>query len=142
MRIFLSYRFTGEKLEDVASLLLPVKSALEQLGHTVYTNFYDEHLQPGTENHKSFLPKDYMSYAFAKLPSQDVVIVLLNSNNKSEGMLLEVGYALAKGIPVVTAAKKTVTDTYLPQIGKLSFTWENIDDLVEKIKALNFSIFI
>lgn len=138
MRIFISYKFTGEKIEDVTALLTPVCEVLKSAGHEPYVNFFDEELQP-ERLQGTFKAHDYMFHAFKKLTTQDAVLVLLNANTKSEGMLMEVGYALARGIPVVTAVKNGVTETYLPTVTTAAFGWENVDDLCTHIKTFDFT---
>jgi nucleoside 2-deoxyribosyltransferase len=138
MRIFISYKFSGEKIEDVTALLTPVYDALKSVGHEPYVQFFDTELQKERLLGR-FKLVDYMSYAFAKLTHQDAVLVLLNANAKSEGMLLEVGYATARGIPTVAAVKEGVTETYLPTVTTATFAWETIDDLVAQVAAFDFA---
>lgn len=53
-------------------------------------------------------------------------------------MILEVGYCIAKGIPVVIAVKEGVKNTYLPEMGKKTFTWSDNQDLSAKITEFGF----
>lgn len=132
MRVFISYKFTGKSLEDVQALVEPVKDTLEQLGHDTYCNLYDPEVRAKTD----FEASDYVFWALEKLGACDQVLVLLDSSDKSEGMLLEVGYAIAKEIPVIVGKQKDVTNTYLPQMGNEHFEWMDIDDLIAQIKNL------
>jgi len=138
MRIFISYKFTGEKIEDVTALLTPVYDTLRQAGHEPYVQFFDEDLKQERLLGR-FKLVDYMSHAFTKLTHQDAVLVLLNANAKSEGMLLEIGYAIARGIPTVTAVKEGVTETYVPTVTTATFGWKSIDDLVAQVGAFDFA---
>lgn len=139
MKFFISYRFTGEKPADIDALLRPVRDTLVALHHEVYVNYYDTELPPETDGtYDTYKPKDYLYHALEKMAGSDVVLVLLQSAKKSEGMLIEVGFALAKGIPVVVAAKKGVEDSYLPTVGSATFVWSEIEDLLKTIERFDF----
>jgi nucleoside 2-deoxyribosyltransferase len=137
MKGFISYRFTGEKIEDINTLLGPAVKILQEAGHEVYVNFYDPDIQPGTEMQKSFKAHDYIFHAFHRLNDRDFVLALLTSDEKSEGMLLEIGYALSRNTPVIVAVKEGVTKTYLPEVGTTTFKWSNLTDLATKLKGLD-----
>jgi nucleoside 2-deoxyribosyltransferase len=138
MKCFISYKFTGEPIEDIERLLAPVHEALVEKGIEVHANLFDDDLPDGNISDKDFGPREYVLHAFKQLDTQDVMLVLLNSSDRSEGMLMEVGYALAKKIPVIVAVKSGVTDSYLPTMGARSFEWDSYIDLVAKIRALDF----
>ena len=136
MKGFISYRFTGETEEDLNALLIPARDALQEAGNSVYVTLFDEDLPDRSVNYK---PENYVFDAIKELETSDFVLVVLKSEEKSEGMLLEVGYALAKKIPVIVAIQESVTNTYLPGVGTTSFTWSDVDDLVRKIKETDFT---
>lgn len=75
-----------------------------------------------------------MERAFQKLASMDGLFVLIHSNDKSEGQLMEVGYAIAMKKPVIVAYQKDVS-TYVPELATLSIAYEDIEDLSKKIVA-------
>ncbi len=135
MKIFISYKFTGETNEDLKNLLLPVKNALKKMEgvESVYCNFFDEDLPIRSKNFKSH---EYVTDAFPSIDKADAQFVIINSEEKSEGMILEMGYAIAKGKKVIVAIKNGITNTYLPGIADESIEWESIDDLTQKIYNL------
>ncbi len=137
MKGFLSYKFSGENREDVEALLLPVREVLHRGGHDVYVILYDDELRT-EENLKTFGPKEFIHHAFKKLRHAEFVVVLLASPLKSEGMILEMGYAMALGIPVVLAQKEGVTDTYLPSLATVTFGWTDHTDLIAKLADIDF----
>ena len=49
-------------------------------------------------------------------------------------MLMEVGYAFSRGKRIVIAIKKGVENTYLPEMGDKTLYFEDIGDLLNKIK--------
>ena len=135
MKGFISYRFTGEKLEDLHALLGPVRDALQDKGVDAYCNLHDEDL---ANRSKNFKPQDYVFDAFKTIDGVDVLFVVVTSENKSEGMILEMGYALGKNKSIIVAVKEGVGRTYLPGMAKVLIKWTDINDLVSKIKQLDF----
>ncbi len=135
MKAFISYRFTGEKVEALKALLIPIQDSLKKSGIDAYCNLSDDNLE---ERSKNFKPQDHVFDAFKIIDAVDILFVVLTSEDKSEGMILEIGYAIAKGLPVVVALKEGVEKTYLPGMAKLSISWNDIDDLLSKINSTDF----
>ncbi len=135
MKAFIAYRHTGEKEEDLRQLLTVVCDALKSAGVDNYCTFFDE------ENFKarSNSAREIMDHAFEILENSDVLFVVQTSNEKSEGMLMEVGFARARGIRVVVATKDGVSNSYLPAMGDLNFGWSDHSDLSAKIAELNLA---
>ncbi len=134
---FISYRFTGETPASINALVTPVQQTLQDMGHQAYVNFHDADLQPGTDNHNTFGPQDYIFHAFQKINQVDFAVALVTTDEKSEGMALEIGYAAAQNKPTIIAVKDGVTKTYLPTIGTVSFTWRDYDDLQQQLRAID-----
>src|SRR5579871_3573922 len=97
MEAFLAYRHTGESMEDLEALLGSTRDALARAGVNAYCTFFDE----AEFQSKSLGARQIMEHAFATIDTKDMLFVVQTSDNKSEGMLMEVGYCIAKGIPVV-----------------------------------------
>lgn len=135
MRAFISFRFTGEKLEDIKALIDPVQTALKDKGIDAYCNLSDDDLD---ERSKNFQPQDYVFDAFKIIDNTNLLFVILNSESKSEGMILEVGYCIAKKIPVVVAVKNGIINTYLPGMADAVIKWDEVSDLVNIISEFNF----
>src|SRR3989338_7118515 len=135
MKGFISYRFTGEKLEDLKTLLTQVQNGLKEAGVDAYCNLFDEDFETRSKN---FKPQDYVFDAFKILGGIEILFVVITSENKSEGMIMEVGYSIAKTIPVVVAIRNGVENTYLPGMANMVIHWSSIDDLVHKIKRTDF----
>lgn len=136
MKVFISYRFTGESKEDLDNLLIPIKTTLDGRGIDLYCNYFDSDLAVRSKN---FAPQDYVFDAFSTLNNCQLLIALIKSSDKSEGMILEVGYAIAKGIPVVAAVKDGVNGTYLPGMAKGKIEWSTNEDLCKKIENFDFN---
>lgn len=134
MKAFIAYRFTGEEPEQLGELLARVRDKLKEAEVEAYCTFFDE----ASFKDKSYGAKQIMEHAFAVIDKSDMLLIIQTSENKSEGMLMEAGYCLAKGIPIVAAVKKGVTATYVPQIADRSFEWTDLEDFQKKIEAFDF----
>lgn len=135
MKIFISYKHHGEDDEELKAFLLPLISKFNELGSDAYCNLFDEELAKKSVLYKP--GRDYVLDAFNILDSKELLFVLLMSEEKSEGMLMEVGYAIAKGVPVVVAVRNDIKNTYLPTMGNLVIKWNDLEDLLNKIQAIN-----
>lgn len=135
MEAFLAYRHTGEQPEDLEVLLGNTRDALARAGVNAYCTFFDE----DEFQNKSFGARQIMDHAFETIEAKDMLFVLQTSENKSEGMLMEVGYCRARGIPVVVASKSDVEHTYLPDMADIAIRWNDPEDLHQQIEATDFS---
>lgn len=135
MKTFVAYRFSGEDTKDLEPLLTAVRDSLQAKNVEVYCTFFDD----AELKDKSKSARQIMEHAFKIIDKSDFLFVIQTSDNKSEGMLMEVGYCRAKNIPIVVATKNPVSYTYIPQMGGISFRWSGVNDLVEKIKNTDFS---
>lgn len=131
MKAFIAYRSTGEDPQVVEPVLIAIREAFKGRGIEVYSTFFDEAIKG-----KSLGVRQITEHAFGILDSADFLFVVQTSDNKSEGMLIEVGYCLAKRIPIIAATKNTVTKTYMSAIVSQSFKWSTIEDLVRTITDL------
>jgi len=129
---FISYRHKGEDPAKLLKLLTAVRDGLSEAGISAYCTFFDE----DKFQEKSFGAREIMEHAFKKIKTVDVLFVLLTSDEKSEGMLMEIGYCLAKGIPIVVAAKNTVKSSSVPEMATHAVVWSDIADLTHKIGEL------
>jgi len=135
MKTLVAFRFTGEDPKQLEPLMVAIRDTLQAKAITVYCTFFDEDEFQG----KSLGPKQIMEHAFGVIDSIDFLFVVQTSDNKSEGMLMEVGYCIAKDIPVVTATKTSVGYTYLPEMANLALRWKDPDDLKSQLAATDFS---
>ncbi|MCI0597680.1 nucleoside 2-deoxyribosyltransferase [Candidatus Parcubacteria bacterium] len=132
--IFLSYRFTGENVHELTETLGKVLSALRSAGHTAYCSIEDAtwFLEQKRTN------KEILQHGLEQLDKSEVLLTFVRSNQKSEGMLLEVGYALGKGKRIALALKKGVDTTFLDEIADPIIQFESLDELCEKLAIIDF----
>ena len=135
MKIFLAYKYTGEDPEVLKGIIDQIVSSLGKAGHTTFCSF-DKNVF-FTEQSSSY--KQRLEYVITELDSSDYVLAFVKSQEKSEGMLLEVGYALAKGKKIILAIKSGVHVTFLSEIADVVIEFEEPDDLYSKLKMLFLS---
>lgn len=128
-RYFIAYRHTGEDILELEQRLSKIEIALSTHKIKAYATLSEE---------EEFVKDEYtagqiMERAFQKIASMDGLFVLINSNDKSEGQLMEVGYAIAMKKPVIVAHQKDAK-TYVPELANLSIVYDDMNDLVQKIK--------
>lgn len=135
MKIFISYRYTGEDLSVLEGILERIISLFENKGYSVFCSF----------KHNNFFKKENYSYkqildyAFKELDDSDYVFAFVKSPEKSEGMLLELGYAYAKGKKILLAKKEGVHSTFIQEFSNQNISFTDIEDLYEKLEKLKLS---
>lgn len=134
MKIFLSYRFTGEDPVQLPITLGALIGSLRTAGHEVYCSIEDE----AWFQEKKRTNKEIMDHAFAELDSSDVLLAYINSDEKSEGMLVEIGYGIAKGKKFALAVKDGVKTTSIAQMADPLIMFADTEDLSQKLSQLPF----
>jgi len=134
MKAVISYRYNGEVIKDLEALLISVCNALKTIGVDPYCVYF-EHFNKECDK----TPAEMMQMAFSYIDKSDFLFVIQTSEARSEGMLMEIGYAIAKGTKVVVATKLGVENTYLPSMADYSISYLDINDLVRLIKQTNFN---
>jgi hypothetical protein len=132
MKYFISYRHTGEDPKLLEQVLVPVRDAFCARGDEIYCVYFQgKELKSG-----DYTPRDILEHAFVKIGEIGHLFVLQHSNNRSEGMLMEVGFCRGKNIPITLARQQDVTDTFLPTMANRTFDYSDVDDLCKKIAQL------
>lgn len=134
LRAFVAYRHTGEDPAELQPLLEAVCAALAEKDVQASCNFFSEERFQS----ESLGPRAIMEHAFAQLDGHNILFAVLTSSNKSEGMLMEVGYCWGRSKIVIVAAKAGVTGTYLPNMADYAFVWQDVEDLRRQIANINF----
>lgn len=134
MKVFIAYRHTGEKAAVLQELSQIITTALRRRGLDTYC-WVDE-AGPQTAH---LSPRQIMERTFAAVSQCDFLLAVQTSEHKSEGMLMEIGYCVAKQIPVVIATKQGITNTCLPDMGDLSFSWTDFKDLQRRLGQLDLA---
>lgn len=131
-KFFIAYRHTGEDILELEQRISTIDIALAAKGIKAYATLFDE--SEFQKNHTS--AGHIMEKAFQKISAMDGLFVLIAGSEKSEGQLIEVGFALALKKPVIVARQKDAK-TYVHELTNLSFEYDDLSDLSKKILELN-----
>ena len=92
--------------------------------------------------HNDFFQKEKYSnqqlldYCLKELDNSDLVFAFIKSPEKSEGMLLELGYAYAKGKKIILAKKNDIYTTFIQEISNQTLTFTDLEDLYKKLENI------
>ena len=123
-KIFCSYAFTGEDKLKVEARMRRVVDLLEGCGHEVYCNLFDG----ATESYGS--PRQFLRRAINQMNECDKIRAIQTSPRRSEGMLIEIGAAIARDKSILLAQHQSATGkSYLPDLAKRTQTWHSESEL-------------
>lgn len=130
-KIFCSFAYTGEDQKVVEARMKRLVATLEEDGHDVYCQLFDEDTAEFTE------PKQFLERTLAVLADYDTVLVIMTSPRRSEGQLIEIGAALVLHKRLVVAQhESSVGVTYVPTLAEASATWKDDDELNDVARRL------
>ncbi len=133
MRIFISYRYTGETTDGLQNFFYPVRDALLKRGFAVYLSLDD--LDTWGQNELALSEKFVRT--FQALTDSDCLLVITRTTDRSEGLLMEVGFALGQHKPVVLMVQTDV-QTYVRDVASLVVEFQDHSDLLNQLNALVF----
>lgn len=129
MKFFIGQAVTGEDLDKLRAELEGVYKVLEDKGHSSY-----DVLREDRSEFEKYNKGERMGHAFKEIDKCDVFLAIVRSGRRSEGMLMEIGYCLAKEKRIVLAIKKDVEDTYLREMTNEVIEFEDSGDFVLKLR--------
>ncbi len=127
MKLWLAQRVTGEDHVQLEKEMKKIVSVLEDNGHEPYCSFLDSEMKKKEKVEK-------VKNAFMKIDESEGTLAIIKSEDKSEGMLIKMGYTVAKGKKLILVIKKGVMeDKYVRAIASQVIEFDDIDDLVDKL---------
>ena len=132
MKIYLAYKFTGEKHAVLKSDLNAIIRTLEDAGHTVFCAFQQETLFQ--QHHYS--AKQIMDSSLPHLRAADILLAYIKSSEPSEGMLLEIGYAYALKKPIYVAIKQGVITHFISAMAAQVIKFTSQKNLLTQLRSL------
>ena len=130
-QFFIAYRHTGEDIMELEKRIRTIETALATKQIKVYATLFDEE----TFQQNNLTAGQIMRHAFEKLDSIDGLFVLIMNSSRSEGQLIEIGYALAKNKQIIVARQKDA-QTYAHELTDLVIEFDDLNDLARKIQEL------
>jgi nucleoside 2-deoxyribosyltransferase len=128
--IYIAYRFTGVPKEQLDQLVTPVMNILHKQGHNVFCNYIFDDLYIK----EKYTLKDIMIHCYKHLDTQETVLCLIDTDELSCGMLLELGYAFAKNKNVVVCSRENCEIGTVKDMVNTHFVYKNYQELEEIIK--------
>jgi nucleoside 2-deoxyribosyltransferase len=128
-KYFVAYRNKGETAEFLEKRLRLVMAALHQAGIDSYCNFFDQ------QGFDKLTVSQITDKALAKLDACDGLFALVVSSDRSEGQLIEFGYALAKNKPIIAAIQQDAK-TYMEDLADQALRWQDLADLKTQLESL------
>ena len=131
MKIFIGQAVSGENIETLKKECSMIQSTLEGVGNKTYCTINPK------DNIDERTAKDWLVHAFEEIDEHDTFLAIIRSEKKSEGMLMEIGYALSKNKKLIVAIKKDVRNkTYVDELADEVIEFDNIEDLCKKLEKL------
>jgi len=128
MRIQLAYRFTGEDEQELLNQLNNIKIILEKNDHETYIPVLD----PNRPKNK----RELFLNTIKKLDSAEAILAIIKSEEKSEGMLMEIGYAWGRNKKLIIAINKNIKNTHLREFANVLIEFSDINDLYKQLEKL------
>jgi nucleoside 2-deoxyribosyltransferase len=132
MKVFLSYRFTGEDPKVLKETIQRICNSLEKAGHSHFCSLW----KGDFFNENKYTNKQILHHALKELDNSDIYLAFIKSGDKSEGMLIEAGYALAKGKKFYLAIRKGVYTTFMREIADKIIEFEDLEGLCCELNKL------
>lgn len=130
MQIYIAYKFSGQDKKKLKETLTDISNILGNKNYKSFIFFRD------VENWGEIpmTSSQVITQAFQQLKKADILFALVADSEKSEGLLLEVGFAKALGKKIVLAIKDDVRAVFLKDVADLIISFNNLEDLQVKLK--------
>lgn len=129
MRIFLSYRFTGEDPDILHQTLIPICANLSQAGHDVYCSLFDPTCRSNNVD-------EIYTHCLEKLSEHETLLAFVNSSSQSKGIELEIDFAQKAGKKVILAIHTTALYPKVRQAAHEIIEFQHVSQLLEVLPAL------
>lgn len=133
-KIFVAYRYIGEKLDVLKKMMTAVCNSLNEAGHNHFCTIFEEEKFAK----EKWTGKQIMRKAFQEIDSSDTVLFFVKSEKISQGMLMELGYSIAKNKKMILAIKKGMNNSIFRRHIDEVIEFENINDLKKKLLKTKF----
>ncbi len=131
MKFFIGQRVTGEDFNELLKEMDDIYLSLDEAGHQFYCTLQEN------ENFQKKTKGEMMKHAFKIIDKSEGFLAIVRNEAKSEGLLMEIGYCLAKHKNIILLINKFVKDTYLREIASKIIEFADKKDMLNKLRKLN-----
>jgi len=128
MNIQIAYRYSGEDEQKLLDSLRTIVKILEKQNHKVYVPILD----PLHSEEK----RELFYHVLERIKKIDALLAIVKSNEKSEGMLMEIGCALSNKKKLILAIQKDVKTAHLKLLASQIIEFSDLDELYSKLEKL------
>ena len=137
MRLYVAYKHLDEDESKLRNILEDISDQIKASGHSSFIYFRD--IQKWNSKSLKLTPSELILKGFAKLKKCDGVLIIVGSKEKSEGMLLEIGFAKALKKKLFLAIDKKLDKKelrFVRGISDFSIEYSDVENLKQKVKIL------
>ena len=131
MKIFIAYRYRDSEKDEIRKNVEAISSVLEIASHAPF--IFARDVQKWGEVNMTLA--EIIKRAFEEIDSSDALLVFIDSDEKSEGAMMEVGYAHGKGKKIIACIKKGLRYSFVRGIAWKTVEFDDTDDLVSNLKG-------
>jgi|TARA_B100002003_G_C13708376_1_gene355676 nucleoside 2-deoxyribosyltransferase len=123
----------GEDPKELKKIIPQIHEAIKEAGHEYYSTIFDSE----QFINEKWSGKQIMKKAFRKIDNSDLILFFVRSSEISQGMLVELGYSLAKKKKIMLAIQKSIYDSIFRRHIDKVIEFEDLKDLKQKLSRLN-----
>lgn len=134
MKIFLSYRFTGEDKKILIEQISFVEKTFQQLGHSVYSTIHDSEQFA----HEKWSGKAILGKAFQEIRNAELLVFLVKNEEISQGMIAELGYCLSTNKRIILLINEKVKESIFRRQIEETYEYNRFEELEKIISSIPF----
>ncbi|MFA5917300.1 MAG: hypothetical protein WC850_03660 [Candidatus Gracilibacteria bacterium] len=132
MRYYIAYKFTGSDIKILKNNLDIISNKIKETGNDIFIFFRDIQNRGNIE----ISINDIVNIDLKELKNSEGFFAFVDNEDKSEGLLIEAGYAKALNKKFILAIKKGIDLRILRTIADEIIEFSDIKDLEVKIEKL------
>ena len=131
-KIFLSYRFTGENLDELNLILTSMQKSLTRAGHSMFCSLGEE----GFFKAQKFSTEEIYDYCLKKQEESDTILVFIKSEEQSIGIKKESDKARELEQGYILVIKSGLDFSEYRKLADEIIEYNSYEELYEKLKDL------
>lgn len=137
MKIYFCYKFRNSNKAALRKKLETISELLERQGHSTCIYWRDNQkwsIIPSKEEPQSIITK-----AFCQIRDSDVLLAFTDTQDVSEGMLLELGYGYAIGKKIIFVTAENSLSRFVTAIANKVIRFNSFGSLIDSLVKMNLS---